>query len=396
MNQSKEPQLRFKKGCRNEFSTWKTTPIGKVTTKRKGNTLSKEDLTADGRFPCILYGQLYTTYGPIAKNIISRTNVFSDGMIFSEKDDVVVPISGETALDISTASCIKEENVAIGGDLLVLKSPVILGEFLSYSLNYPLRSTIAKYAQGASIVHMNVDSLMKVKIHFPCMDEQKKIVSFFSVLDRCISLADRKLAALQTIKKGMLQKIFSQELRFKDDDGKEFPAWKSITLEDISEYVTSSGIDSPYIGTENLQKNYSGVIFENSKKRFGNKFQQGDILIGNIRPYLKKIWLSICNGCASLDVLIIRPKKTINSKFIFCQLAQDTFFDYVMQGSKGTKMPRGDKKHIMKFSISLPTLPEQQKIATFFTSLDCAIANTQKKADALRTIKKGLLQKMFV
>lgn len=201
-------ETRFRNDDGNEFPSWKTSSIGEISTKQKGNTLSKEDIADDGIIPCILYGQLYTTYGPVARKIYSRTNTLCKGMMLSEADDVVVPVSGETALDISTATCIKDANVAIGGDLLILKSDALLGEFLSYSLNYPLRTTIARYAQGASIVHMNVDSLMKVKITYPCMAEQKKIVSFFSTMDYAIAAAKKKADTLRTIKKGLLQKMF--------------------------------------------------------------------------------------------------------------------------------------------------------------------------------------------
>ena len=96
----------------------------------------------------------------------------------------------------------------IGGDLLILHSSRILGDFLSYSLNYPLKLTIAKYAQGASIVHMNIDSLMKVHIKFPSLPEQQKIADFLSAFDKKIDLVRKEVDTLQTIKKGLLQQMF--------------------------------------------------------------------------------------------------------------------------------------------------------------------------------------------
>ena len=201
-------QLRFKDDDGNEYPAWEEKRLGEVTVKYKGNTLSKDNLDSEGMYPCLLYGELYTTYGPIASTILSRTNKLEKGMWVSEKDDVVVPVSGETAIDISTATCIKQNGVVIGGDLLILHSSRILGDFLSYSLNYPLKLTIAKYAQGASIVHMNIDSLMKVHIKFPSLPEQQKIADFLSAFDKKIDLVRKEVDTLQTIKKGLLQQMF--------------------------------------------------------------------------------------------------------------------------------------------------------------------------------------------
>lgn len=201
-------QLRFKDDNGNDYPAWEEKRLGEVTVKYKGNTLSKDNLDSEGMYPCLLYGELYTTYGPIASTILSRTNKLGKGMWVSEKDDVVVPVSGETAIDISTATCIKQNGVVIGGDLLILHSSRILGDFLSYSLNYPLKLTIAKYAQGASIVHMNIDSLMKVHIKFPSLPEQQKIADFLSAFDKKIDLVRKEVDTLQTIKKGLLQQMF--------------------------------------------------------------------------------------------------------------------------------------------------------------------------------------------
>ena len=201
-------QLRFKDDDGNEYPAWEEKRLGEVTVKYKGNTLSKDNLDSEGMYPCLLYGELYTTYGPIASTILSRTNKLGKGMWVSEKDDVVVPVSGETAIDISTATCIKQNGVVIGGDLLILHSSRILGDFLSYSLNYPLKLTIAKYAQGASIVQMKSDSLMKVHIKFPSLPEQQKIADFLSAFDKKIDLVRKEVDTLQTIKKGLLQQMF--------------------------------------------------------------------------------------------------------------------------------------------------------------------------------------------
>jgi len=174
--------------------------------------------------------------------------------------------------------------------------------------------------------------------------------------------------------------------------------WKIYKLKEISSYNTkrvSISADN-YIGTENLKKNYGGIDnpIQSDDLVNGVKFNFGNILISNIRPYLKKIWYSNKFGCASSDVLVLNANQG-ESKFLYYTLAQDKFFDYMMTGAKGSKMPRGDKKHIMDYYFRLPSLPEQKKIADFLSAFDKRIETTQKKLAALEKLKKGFMQKIF-
>lgn len=129
-------------------------------------------------------------------------------------------------------------------------------------------------------------------------------------------------------------------------------------LSSYSYYVTEK-IDinklnaNNYIGVDNLLQNKNGIKISEYLPEEGTaiRFKKGDILLGNIRPYLKKIWLATFDGGCSPDVLCIRCKNFKDSKFIFSVLSDDNFFEYVMKGSKGTKMPRGDKNHIMNYSF---------------------------------------------
>ena len=118
-----------------------------------------------------------------------------------------------------------------------------------------------------------------------------------------------------------------------------------------------------YIGVDNILKNKEGICESEYLPRSGTftKFKRGDVLIGNIRPYFKKIWLATFAGGASADVVVLRPKNIENSMFIYCNLMQDSFFDYVMSGYKGSKMPRGDKNHILNFPI--PDINNKHEIA---------------------------------
>lgn len=119
-------------------------------------------------------------------------------------------------------------------------------------------------------------------------------------------------------------------------------------------------------------------------------YQVGDILVSNIRPYFRKIWYADRDGGCSADVLCIRAKDNVDSKYLYYLLSQQAFFDYVMSGAKGCKMPRGDKNQIMQWPVSLPPLAEQKRIAAILGSLDDKIelnrrinANLEEQAQAL-------------
>ena len=135
----------------------------------------------------------------------------------------------------------------------------------------------------------------------------------------------------------------------------------------VSEKINSTEIAlEDYVTTDNLLQNKRGVekaiALPNSNVKL-TKFQKGDVLISNIRPYLKKIWQADKNGGCSNDVLVFRANEKINQHFLHYSLFQDSFFDYVMSGAKGTKMPRGDKAQMVNFLLSVPNFQTQQKIA---------------------------------
>lgn len=187
------------------------------------------------------------------------------------------------------------------------------------------------------------------------------------------------------------------KLRFRKDDGTDFPEWIDKTLSQVCTISSNraDGIKKNYVGTENMLKNCAGVRFEEDQDSVtGNSYKIGDVLVSNIRPYLKKAWLADRNGVCSTDVLVFSPCG-ISSEYLYSIMSSDSFFTYVMNGAKGTKMPRGDKKHILQMHISVPTLEEQKKIATFLSSVDEVIAVSEEEVKNLEEQKKGMMQKLF-
>lgn len=164
--------------------------MGKVCTFRKGYGISKENLSSDGT-PCILYGELYTTYKTaIAKNIKSKTSLDPTILFHSKKNDVIIPCSGETAEDIATSVCIPYDDILLGGDLTVIRSDLD-GAFLSNQINSVRKYDIARIAQGKSIVHLQADELKKISIAYPTIDEQQKISGFIDKIDERIEVQNK-------------------------------------------------------------------------------------------------------------------------------------------------------------------------------------------------------------
>lgn len=148
-------------------------------------------------------------------------------------------------------------------------------------------------------------------------------------------------------------------------------------LSDICEYakekIKISDLDeNTYISTENMLPNKSGITQAASlpTQEQTQAFMKNDVLVSNIRPYFKKIWFATFDGGCSNDVLVFRAKNGINSRFLHYVLSDDSFFDYSMATSKGTKMPRGDKKAIMEYEVPKLSYEEQSKIASILEVID--------------------------
>ena len=162
------PPLRFP-----EFTEeWKAEQLDNIATLSKGIGISKEQLSEDGE-PCILYGELYTKYkSEIIKHVESKTDIDSSKLKRSKANDVIIPCSGETAVDIATARCVPFDNILLGGDLNVISLHKYDGAFMSYQLNGKRKYDIARVAQGVSIVHLYGEHLKAIKTYNPTLPEQ--------------------------------------------------------------------------------------------------------------------------------------------------------------------------------------------------------------------------------
>lgn len=182
-------------------------------------------------------------------------------------------------------------------------------------------------------------------------------------------------------------------------------SWENVELRDVSEYrteriETNLLNDKNYVSTENMISDKGGIV-DSSYPPSGNNsptFRPNDTLVSNIRPYFKKIWFAQNEGGCSNDVIVFKPyEDKIDPKFLYFQLSKDEFFDYMMSGANGTKMPRGNKKAIPKFKFSIPTsLEVQKRIASILSTYDDLIENNLKRIKLLEETAQNIYKEWFV
>lgn len=171
-------------------------------------------------------------------------------------------------------------------------------------------------------------------------------------------------------------------------------AWKNTTLGEVAPFWTGKIKATKlncnnFISTDNMLSNKGGVTKSRYVQTKGNSisFKLADILVSNIRPYFKKIWFADKNGGCSNDILVFRANiNHIDPNFAYYLLSDDNFFDYMMSGANGTKMPRGNRKHILKYKIKLPPSLIQKKIAEILTCFDGSI---NKNLDTIKLLEES-------
>ena len=200
------PKLRFPEF--RDAGEWEENRLEEIADFYKGKGISKADISPNGTQPCIRYGELYTVYGEVINDVISSTDLSTENIFLSNSGDVIIPSSGETKIDIATAACVVQENVALGGDLNVIRSEQN-GIFLSYYLNGALKYNIAKVAQGDTVVHLYKHNLESLDLALPPLpQEQQKIADCLSSVDELITAQAQKIEDLKAYKKGLMQQLF--------------------------------------------------------------------------------------------------------------------------------------------------------------------------------------------
>jgi type I restriction enzyme S subunit len=380
------PSLRFP-----EFKgEWELNTLGKIAKFSKGKGLSKSEISEDGINECIRYGELYTRYSEVINDVFSKTNFDINKSVVSEANDVIIPASGETQIDIATASCVMKSGVILGGDLNIIKTNKN-GVFLSYYLNSKRKLDIANLAQGISVVHLYSSQLALLNLNFPTLPEQQKIATFLTAVDEKLQALKQKKNLLEQYKKGVMQQIFSQELRFKDDNGNAFADWKEKKLGELSKIATgkldaNAMVENGEFRFYTCAKDYYRI----DKYAFDTEallISGNGANVGYIHYYKGKF-----NAYQRTYVLDGFEENIIYMKY---------FLDHFLYLRINSEKKEGNTPYIVMSTLSemeilLPSLSEQTKIANFLSAIDEKINHCQEQIANTEVWKKGLLQQLFV
>ena len=382
--QQNTPELRFK-----SFNDeWSLSTIGALGDFYYGKSAPKWSITEDVGIPCIRYGELYTKFNNVVNEIYSYTSMPKEKLRFSKGGEILIPRVGEDPLDFAKCVYLPQKDIAIGEMISVYntkENPL----FLTYYFNTKMKYEFAKRVEGASVSNLYYSYLEDIKLKIPDIREQEKLGQFFSKLDRQIELEEEKLELLEQQKRGYMQKIFSQELRFKDENGNEYPDWKDIKLNSIADIKT---------GNKNAQdsiENGKYMFFDRSVDiKYLNTFdfdEEAIIYPGEGSQFLPRYFkgkYSLHQRAYSIYNIKVDPQYLYN----YLELQNNHFLKYAVGSTvKSLRMIAFNK-----LIISSPVMDEQEKIGSFFNKIDNLIELQTIKIESLKQRKKGLLQKMFV
>lgn len=275
------------------------------------------------------------------------------------------------------------------GNLIWIRKINENSEFLEILLEFDSKK-IENSAIGSSQKALTMLELRKLYFNFPTLPEQQKIASFLSAADKKLEQLQQKKTLLEQYKKGMMQKLFSQQIRFKDDEGKDFPEWEEKELGEVA-YKKSSNISANAI-----EENFGDYIIYGATgilKRI-DFFKEDEEYISIIKDGAGVGRLFICEKESSVlgTMDIIKPKESANIYFLYSVLQQIDFSKY----TTGSTIPHIYFKDYSKVIVGIPSRAEQTKIAEFLTAIDAKIAAVSAQVAAAKGFKKGLLQQMFV
>ena len=390
----------MKSEFKNLPSGWKVVRLGEICDFYKGKGISKDDISENGIF-CIRYGELYTTYSEKIDKIYSKTNLNPSELFLSKCNDIIIPCSGETAQDIAKASCVLLDNIALGGDLNVLRTRQN-GIFLSYYLNVIAKKDIAKIAQGVSIVHLYASELKNLKIKIPPLDEQEKIAEILSTWDEAINLTINLIENKKQFKKALMQNLLTAKIRFPEFKDE----WKKMKMNDIfTEIDERSTASNQY---EILSVTLNGIVPQNThfKKRIASQddtgykiLRYGNLVIG------MNLWMGGLDVLTNKDIGIVSPAYRIFKIDDKCNIyflknfikTKKMLKLYILHSEQGASIVRRNLNlsELLEEKIKLPNLKEQQKIAEVLTACDDEINLLNLKLENLKKQKQGLMQKLL-
>ena len=373
------PHLRFP-----EFTEeWEETTLGKISEITKGSGISKDQLSEQGS-PCILYGELYTKYkSEIIDEVYSRTELDSSSLVKSKANDVIIPCSGETAIDISTARCVPFNNILLGGDLNIIRLKHDDGGFFAYQLNGARKKDIARVAQGVSVVHLYGENLKHIRVYHPAIEEQKKITRLLSLIDERIATQNKIIEDLKLLKSAIRKKVF---VSLKEEHTESCEINQLLTYEQPTAYIVTNdeySTDTTLIPVLTANK---GFVLGYTDEDF-SIYQKGECIIFDDFTMDAK-YVSFPFKVKSSAIKILTAKPNVNLRFMF------EYLSYLELKSEEHK--RHYISEIASLVVELPSKEMQNKIASLMTSLDNKLALEENTKVKYEDEKQYQLSQMFI
>ena len=383
------PALRFP-----EFTgEWKEERLDEIAELSKGVGISKEQLSEDGE-PCILYGELYTKYkSEIIRKVISKTNIELSNLKRSKRNDVIIPCSGETAIDIAVARCVPFDNILLGGDLNIIRLHKDDGAFMAYQLNGKRKIDIAKLAQGVSVVHLYGDNIKAIKTYNPCLQEQQKIVKLLSMLDERMELQNKIIEDLKKLKSAIVDKLYSSANGVTYSFRQLFEVVNEKNKKLTYSNVLSASQELGMIERSDINKD---IKFEQDSISGYKIVRNGDYVV-HLRSFQGGFAFSDRTGICSPAYTILRPNDLVAYGYLSHFFTSKQFIKSLKLVTYGIRDGRSiNVDEWLDMTVTLPARQEQIHVLAIINTIDSKLRNeTIMQTDLLKQ-RSYLLNTMFI
>lgn len=306
--------------------------------------------------------------------------------------DVLFQRSSETREDAGKSNVyLDKKNTATFGGFVIRGKKIgdYSPEFMNSLLKTPkVRKEITSKAQGAQHINVGQETLENVSIALPTVKEQEKIADFLSSVDDLVQMQGEKIAVLEEQKKGIMQKLFNREVRFKADDGSEYPEWEERRLESLCYNIKSGKTKCIEEDGGYILYGSTGMIGKTNNIEYDGEY----ILVARVGANAGTVTLRKGKFGVSDNTLIVDNKENVDTKFLRFLLQNYNLKKLIF----GSGQPLVTSGQLKKIEIQIPVKEEQNKIADCLSAYDEVIQIKKDKLEVWKEIKKGLLQQMFV
>lgn len=411
--QIRNPKLRFRDNKGNDYSPWNLYSIKDVAKMSSGKSKKNEN---KGRYIIMDMGTVTKNGTMLTHKITPHENdLLKKGDLVMVKDDI-----GGGHIIGKTIFIPESQKYVLGDHVYRLEPKNYDGLFLHYCINSPIvNRSLKRKVTGSAQLGLNRKSVEEELIKVPCLEEQEKIGGFFSKLDRQIELEEQKLSLLEEQKKEYMQKIFSQELSFKDKHGNSYPNWKELNFFDVLDKIIDFRGRTPKklnmdwsnagylaLSAVNVKKGYIDYNVEakyGGKELYkkwmkGNELQKGQVLFTTEAPMGNVAQVPDNKGyILSQRTIAFNTNEKITNDFLASLLSSKKVYNKLLRLSSGATAKGVSQKTLKSLYVTIPiSIEEQQKIGEFLKKIDNLINKQFNKVYLLKERKKGFLQKMFV